>query len=193
MSNFKLDSNTLVLLKAQARLTDTFNHTIRGARGEKVRFTLSVEHTRVETQFVVKMGGEHHSLTLPNTSSIHLKLAAFIRDIATSLVTSAQHPKLSQPSDTGRYLADDNLSLKVLNLIRRGGAAHLYVGLQLPIHVAVHRNRTRNAVTTVMSIGVKRPRTKCFTVMGSDAEMHAQVVESINHLISVASPAAQAA
>jgi hypothetical protein len=44
-----------------------------------------------------------------------------------------------------------------------------------------------------MGIGVKSPRTKCFTVYGTDVELYGMVVESINHLAAAATPAAHAA
>jgi hypothetical protein len=67
------------------------------------------------------------------------------------------------------------------------------MGFELPLHVALHRTKTRSGVTTIMSIGKKRPRTKCFTVYGSDVEIYEKVSESINHLAAAATPAAHAA
>ncbi|WP_024694710.1 hypothetical protein [Pseudomonas syringae] len=195
MSKLKLDANTLALLKAQVRLTETFNHTIRSLRGDSHPFSLNVERTSGETRFVVAMGGQRDSLTLPNGKAMHLKLALFIEDIANGQVISSLQPisGASRRPDVALNNLDEQASQKIFNLMRRGGSLILDVGLELPIHVAMHRNRTRSAVTTVMSIGVKRPRTKCFTVAGTDAAIYEQVIESINHLISVASPAAQAA
>ncbi|CAM3113297.1 hypothetical protein BZK31_03280 [Pseudomonas floridensis] len=195
MSKLKLDANTLALLKAQVRLTETFNHTIRSLRGDSVPFRLNVERTSDETRFIVAMGGQRDSLTLPNTKAMHLKLAAFIEEIANGQAISNLQSSLEalRRPGTGPNNLDEQTSQKIFNLVRRGGSHILDVGLELPIHVAMHRNRTRSAVTTVMSIGVKRPRTKCFTVAGTDAEIYKQIIESINHLISVASPAAHAA
>lgn len=195
MSRLKLDANTLALLKAQVRLTETFNHTIRSLRGDSLPFCLNVERTTDQTRFIVAMGGQRDSLTLPNGKTMHLKLAAFIEEIANGQAISNLQSSLEawRRPGTGPNNLDEQTSQKVFNLVRRGGSLILDVGLELPIHVAMHRNRTRSAVTTVMTIGVKRPRTKCFTVTGTDAEMYGQIIESINHLISVASPAAHAA
>lgn len=195
MSRLKLDANTLALLKAQVRLTETFNHTIRSLRGDSLPFCLNVERTTDQTRFIVAMGGQRDSLTLPNGKTMHLKLAAFIEEIANGQAISNLQSSLEalRRPDTGPNNLDEQTSQKIFNLVRRGGSLILDVGLELPIHVAMHRNRTRSAVTTVMSIGVKRPRTKCFTVAGTDAEIYKQIIESINHLISVASPAAHAA
>lgn len=195
MSRLKLDANTLALLKAQVRLTETFNHTMRSLRGDSLPFCLNVERTTDQTRFIVAMGGHRDSLTLPNGKAMHLKLAAFIEEIANGQAISNLQSSLEalRWPDTGPNNLDEQTSQKIFNLVRRGGSLILDVGLELPIHVAMHRNRTRSAVTTVMSIGVKRPRTKCFTVAGTDAEIYKQIIESINHLISVASPAAHAA
>ncbi|MBA1231485.1 hypothetical protein G7013_17700 [Pseudomonas viridiflava] len=191
MSKYKLDANTLVLLKAQAKLTETFNHTICSPKSGALPFRLKVEHASAETQFRVEIGNQRHSLTLPNTTTMHLQLAAFIEEIANGpldLGTST-----AKRLD-GKYdVLDEQLSLQVFDLVRRGGVLSLDVGLGLPIHVSIHRNRTRTAATTLMTIGVRQPRTKCFTLSGTDVEIHEKVVESINHLASIATPAMQAA
>lgn len=194
MSNLKLDSNTLALLKAQVRLTETFKHSLRSAGGF-LRFRLNVEHTSDRTRFIVEMGDERHSLTLPNSRSMHLKLAGFIEDIARGQVALNLQQNLNAPlrAHAVANILGEQKSSEVFNLIRRGGGLNLDLGIGLPLHIAVHRNRTRPAVTTVMSIGVSPPRTKCFTVTGTDAEIYKQIVESIHHLVSVASPAARAA
>ncbi|EPM68800.1 hypothetical protein A584_16760 [Pseudomonas syringae pv. theae ICMP 3923] len=191
MSKYKLDAKTLTLLKAQAKLTETFNHTIRSAKSGALPFRLKVEHASMETQFRVEVGSQCHSLTLPNNPKMHLQLAAFIEEIANGpldLGTSA-----TKRSDGKYNVLDEQLSLQVFDLVRRGGMLSLDVGLEQPIHVSIHRNRTRTAATTLMTIGVRQPRTKCFTLSGPDAEIHEKVVESINHLASIATPAMQAA
>ncbi|WP_122433861.1 hypothetical protein [Pseudomonas viridiflava] len=195
MNKLQLDTKTLALLKAQVRLTGTFNHSLRSASSGSLPFRLNVEHTSDKTRFIVEMGGQRHSLTLPNSKSMHLKLAAFIEDIAKGQVASNLQENLNAPLRThaAANILDEHTSAQIFNLIRRGGGLNLDPGIGLPLHIAVHRNRTRPAVTTVMSIGVSPPRTKCFTVTGTDAEMFEQIVESIHHLVSVASPAARAA
>ncbi|WP_116828058.1 hypothetical protein [Pseudomonas syringae] len=191
MSKFKIDANTLTLLKAQAKLTETFNHTIRSAKSGALPFRLKVEHASAETQFRVEVGNQRHSLTLPNTPKMHIQLAAFIEEIANGpLDLGTSKAKRAD----GKYnVLDEQLSLQVFDLVRRGGMLSLEVGLEQPIHVSIHRNRTRTAATTLMTIGVRQPRTKCFTLSGPDAEIHEKVVESINHLASIATPAMQAA
>ncbi|MEE4804636.1 hypothetical protein V2K66_18705 [Pseudomonas alliivorans] len=195
MRKLKLDANTLALLRAQVRLTEIFNHSIRLTPGGSLPFRLNVEHASDRTRFIVEMGSERHSLTLPNSKSIHLKLAGFIEDIARDQFASSLQQNLNAPlrAHAAANILDEQTCSQVFNLIRRGGGLNLDSGIGLPLHIAIHRNRTRPAVTTVMSIGVSHPRTKCFTITGTDAEIHGQIIESINHLISVASPAAHAA
>ena len=136
--------------------------------------------------FIVELGEQRHSLTLRNRNTTHRKLVDFITEIANGHV----EPRRSEPNSTKLGVEARE---QVFDLIGRGGALALDVGLELPINLAVNRNRTRAAVTAIMSIDVKRLRTKCFTVCGSEAEMYEQVAESINHLITVATPATEAA
>ncbi|MFK7702896.1 hypothetical protein [Pseudomonas caspiana] len=196
MSRFKLTPNALTLLKAQVNLTEIFSHTI-GSRPQNgsIPFILKVDHAETETQFKVEMGSQRHSLTLSNTKTTHLKLAAFIEEIANGqpdqslqLVAPEQ-----RPSNGLQEVITQELSQQVFDLVKRGGTASLDVGLELPIHVAIHRNRARTAATTLLSIGNRQPRTKCFTLSGPDVEIHEKVVESINHLASIATPAMHAA
>jgi hypothetical protein len=56
----------------------------------------------------------------------------------------------------------------VFELVRTGVSISLDLGFNQPIYLAVHRNKTRSGITTIMGIGVKSPRTKCFTVYGTD-------------------------
>ncbi|SDA90064.1 hypothetical protein SAMN03159464_06250, partial [Pseudomonas sp. NFPP15] len=82
---------------------------------------------------------------------------------------------------------------QVFGVVCLGGFLDLDLGFELPIRLAVHRTRTRRGVTIILSIGVKSPRTKCFTVSGSDVQMYQDVCESILHLAALATPAAHAA
>ncbi|RZO08787.1 hypothetical protein EKG40_10920 [Pseudomonas moorei] len=196
MSKFKLDNRTLQLLNAQVNLTETFNHVLRSApQREALAFSLKVERGTAETLFVVELGSERHTLTLKNEKKMHLKLADFIEEIANgpwkpySTDDLVNVPHASR--EYGRFDVQDKQ--RVFELVRTGGVLSLDMGFVLPIHVAIHRTQTRPGVTTIMSIGVKSPRTKCFTVCGSDVEIYKQVAESINHLTAAATPAAHAA
>ena len=196
MSKFKLDNRTLQLLNAQVNLSDTFNHTLRSTPQRKVQsFRLQVERSKSDTLFTVVLGGERHTLTLQNGPKMHLKLADFIEEIANGPVDSSNTVELLPPPHASRRYAafDPEHKQQVFELVRTGGALSLDLGFELPIQIAIHRNQTRTGVTTIMSIGVKRPRTKCFTVCGTEVEMYEKVIESINHLAAVATPAAHAA
>ena len=196
MSKFKLDNRTLQLLNAQVNLSETFNHTLRSTpQREALTFRLKVERSTIDTLFTVELGSERHTLTLQNEKKMHLKLADFIEEIANGpLDPSNTADPLNVPHANRQYARFDvENRQKVFELVRTGGSLSLDMGFELPLHVAIHRTQTRPGITTIMSIGVKRPRTKCFTVCGTDVEIYEQVAESINHLAAVATPAAHAA
>jgi hypothetical protein len=196
MKKFKLDNRTLQLLNAQVNLSETFNHTLRSTpQREALSFRLKVERSTIDTLFTVELGSERHTLTLQNEKKMHLKLADFIEEIANGPIDpSNTADQVSLPHANRQYARFDvENRQRVFELVRTGGALILDMGFELPIHVAIHRTQTRPGITTIMSIGVKRPRTKCFTVCGTDAEIYEQVAESINHLAAVATPAAHAA
>lgn len=196
MSKFKLDNNSLALLKAQVNLTETFNHLLRTeSRRERLVVRLKVERSKADTHFTVELGTERHTLTLPNSKKMHLKLADFIEEIANGPTDPGLPPESSSlPHADRRYgVFEAEHKQQVFELIRTGGALSLDMGFELPINLAIHRNKTRSGITTIMSIGIKKPRTKCFTVCGSDVEIYSMVAESITHLATVATPAAHAA
>lgn len=196
MSKFKLDNRTLQLLNAQVNLSETFNHTLRSTpQREALAFRLKVERSTTDTLFTVELGSERHTLTLQNEKKMHLKLADFIEEIANGPIDASNTADLlSLPHASRQYARFDvEHRQQVFELVRTGGALSLDMGFELPIHIAIHRTQTRTGITTIMSIGVKRPRTKCFTACGTDAEIYKQVAESINHLAAVATPAAHAA
>ncbi|MGY2170577.1 hypothetical protein [Pseudomonas gingeri] len=193
MKKFKLDNRTLTLLQAQASLTETFTHTLRAApQRQVVSFRLAVEHNQADTTFGILLGSEHHTLTLPNSPKIHLKLADFIEEIVNGPIdpdTSSELPHAER--EYGTFEIEHKQ--QVFELVSRGGSASLDLGFELPINIAVHRNQTRTGITTIMSIGNSRPRTKCFTVCGTDVDMYKRVIQSLNHLAAAATPAAHAA
>lgn len=196
MSKFKLDNRALQLLNAQVNLSGTFNHVIRSApKRDALAFRLKVERNVSDALFVVELGSERHTLTLPNERKMHLKLADFIEEILHGPFDATNTTDLQNIPHASRQCARFDIEHKqqVFDLVRTGGVVSLDMGFELPIHVALHRTKTRSGVTTIMSIGEKRPRTKCFTVYGSDVEIYDKVAESINHLAAAATPAAHAA
>lgn len=196
MSKFKLDNRALQLLNAQVNLSGTFNHVLRSApKREAVSFRLKVERSASDTLFVIEPGNERHTLTLPNEKKMHLKLADFIEEIVNGPYDTGNTADPQSAPHANRQYARFDIEHKqqVFELVRTGGVMSLDMGFELPIHVALHRTKTRSGVTTIMSIGEKRPRTKCFTVYGTEVEIYEKVAESITHLAATATPAAHAA
>ena len=196
MSKFRIDNRTLTLLSAQVNLSETFNHVLRSTpQRQALALCLKVERSKTDTHFTVELDSERHTLTLANSKKMHLKLADFIEEIAngpTDQSNLAEPPSLLHAN---RHYGAFEIEHKqqVFDLVCTGGAISLNLGFELPIHLAIHRNKTRTGITTIMSIGVKKPRTKCFTAYGSDVEVYAMVAESITHLAAAATPAAHAA
>lgn len=193
MSKYKLDNRTLTLLKAQVNLTETFNHLLRAeTHRESLAFRLKVERRKADTHFTVELGSERHTLTLTNSKKMHLHLADFIEEIVNGPTTCTDQS--SMPHADRRYgVFESEHKQQVFDLVQTGGVISLDMGFEQPVNLAIHRNKTRSGITTILSIGVRKPRTKCFTVYGSDAEIYSMVAESITHLAAVATPAAHAA
>lgn len=83
MTHFKIDERTLQLLNVQAALSGTFHHAIdTPVTLRRMPFCFHVDRCVRETQFTVEMNSERHSLTLPTAENNHLRLAAFIEEIA---------------------------------------------------------------------------------------------------------------
>ena len=193
MSKYKLDNRTLTLLKAQVNLTETFNHLLRAeTKRESLTFRLKVERRKADTHFTVELGSERHTLTLTNSKKMHLRLADFIEEIVNGPTTSTDPASLPHP-DRRYGVFESEHKKQVFDLVQTGGVISIDMGFEQPINLAIHRNKTRSGITTILSIGVKKPRTKCFTVYGSDVEIYSMVAESITHLAAVATPAAHAA
>ncbi|MHA6139913.1 hypothetical protein ACX3YC_21180 [Pseudomonas mohnii] len=195
MIKYKIDNRTLQLLNAQVNLTETFNHVLRTApKRECLAFRLKAERGTVESTFVVELGSERHTLTLQNDKKMHLKLADFIEEIANGpLDPSNTSDVVYRPHADRQYVRFEvQAKQRVFELVHTGGVLSLDMGFDLPLHVALHRTQTRSGVTAILSIGKKSPHTRCFTVYGSNAEIYGKVTESINHLATVATPAAHA-
>lgn len=193
MSKYKLDNRTLALLKAQVSLTETFNHLLRAETPHQtLAFRLNVERRKTDTHFTVELGSERHTLTLPNNKKTHLKLADFIEEIVNG-PTNAVDPSYVPHAERRYGVFEPEHKQQVFDLVRTGGALRLDMGFELPINLAIHRNKTRAGITTIMSIGVSKPLSKCFTVCGSDLEIYSMIEESITHLAIAATPAAHAA
>lgn len=197
MNNFSLEDRTLQLLAAQANLNGTFNHTCLSAlTGHQLMFRFQVERNSATSTFTLELGGERHSITLPHDHSrIHLRLADFIEAVANGRVDTGEPavPRITPQPVEAEALLDTEQCQQLRDLLRKGGLLSLDLGFELPLHVAVHRTRSRLGITAILSIGVRRPRTSCFTFYGHDSQAMERLVESILHLAAVATPAMQAA
>jgi hypothetical protein len=196
MIKYKIDNRTLQLLNAQVNLTETFNHALRTApKRECLAFRLNTERGATQSTFVVELGSERHTLTLQNDNKMHLKLADFIEEIANGPLDPSNTSDLVHLPHAHRQYGHFDVQdrQRVFELVHTGGVLSLDMDFDLPLHVALHRTHTRPGVTAILSIGNKSPRTRCFTVYGSNAVIYGQVTESINHLAAAATPAAHAA
>ncbi|MGR4042793.1 hypothetical protein [Pseudomonas sp. 910_21] len=194
MSRFSVDNRTLQLLKAQVNLSETFNHTLRNSpKRTALRFRLNVDRGPAESSFVVELGNERHTLTLANDKKTHLKLADFIEDVANGTIdhTAQLQPLPHAEREYGKFSAEQRE--RVFGLVCLGGFLDLDLGFSLPIMAAIHRTRSRTGATIILSIGHRSPRTKCFTIYGTDIEIYKAACESITHLATLATPAAHAA
>ncbi|EJN18693.1 hypothetical protein [Pseudomonas sp. GM80] len=196
MIKYKIDNRTLQLLNAQVNLSETFNHVLRTApKRECLGFRLKVERGTAQSVFVVEMGSERHTLTLPNEKKMHLKLADFIEEIANGPLdprnTSDLQHRTHASREYGRFEVEDKQ--RVFELVRTGGMLNLDMGFDTPLQVALHRTQTRSGATVILSIGNKSPHTRCFTACGTDVEIYGQVTQSINHIAAAATPAAHSA
>lgn len=194
MNQFKIDNRTLRLLGAQVSLTETFAHVLRSTpQREQLPFRLQVDRSTTQTQFIVELGNERHSLVLQNEKKMHLKLADFIEEIANGQQV-ADHPAIRIPHASRQFGAfSQEQRQQVFELVCTGGTLKLDMGFDLPVDVCIHRNGLSSAITAIVSIGVKAPRTKCFTARGSAAELYEKVTESIRKIAIAATPAAHAA
>ncbi len=138
----------------------------------------------MESTFVVELGSERHTLTLPNDKKMHLKLADFIEEIANGPFDASNSSDLVHRAHAdrqyGRFEVQDKQ--RVFEMVHTGGVLSLDMGFELPLHVALHRTHSRPGVTAILSIGNKSPHTRCFTLYDSDAEIYAKVIESITSM-----------
>jgi hypothetical protein len=195
MSLFKIDNRTLRLLGAQVNLSETFNHVLRTtAQREVLPFRLQVDRAPATSTFTIEIGRERHSLVLQNDKKTHLKLADFIEEIANGSALMAAPLALGIPHASRQYgsFTTDQLQ-QVFELVCTGGTVTLEAGFDLPIHLAIHRNGLRSAFTVIVSIGVKQPRTQCFTARGSAVELYEKVANALLRIADAATPAAHAA
>ena len=197
MNRFSFTDKTLRLLAAQVNLNGTFNHLCSLKNTNlQLMFVLQVERSSTGTLFTVITGDEKHSLTVHNPDKdTHLVLADFIESIANGRMDTAEPatPRVSAESVDRSQLLDTNQQEQLNQLVRNGGSLLLDVGLDEAVSLAVHRTQSRKGITAILVAGDSCPRTQCFTAYGDDKHSFNRLLQSLNHLVASAAPAALAA
>ena len=197
MNRFSLADKTLRLLAAQVNLNGTFHHSCRfNNTNLPLIFVLQVERGSFGTLFTIVSGDEKHSLTVydPNKDT-HRVLADFIESIANGRMDTAEPatPRvLAESFDRGQLL-DTNQQEHLRQLVRNGGSLLLDVGLDEAVSLSVHRTQSRKGITAILVAGDSCPRTQCFTAYGHDQHSLSRLMQSLDHLVASAAPAALAA
>lgn len=192
-NHFTLSDNSLRMLAAQLELNGKFRHTCRSAYGQQqIELVMQVERDLVRTNVIITMGGEKHSISIVNGESHNDQLLAdFIDAIANGRVDSAEpaRPRVLLHVPERESLLDTEQQESIRGLVSRGGFLTIDVGLENPIQVAVHRTVNTSGITAILSVGIRKPRTRCWTIRReSDAYCARRLQESVEHLITIATP-----
>lgn len=197
MNLFSFADKTLRLLAAQVNLNGTFHHSCSSKNTNlPLIFVLKVERGSSCTLFTVVAGDEKHSLTVHNPDKdTHLVLADFIESIANGRMDTAEPatPREHAESVDRGQLLDANQQEQLHQLVRKGGSLLLDVGLDESVSLAVHPTHTSKGITAILVTGDSCPRTQCFTAYGDDQHSFNRLVQSLDHLVASATPAALAA
>ena len=197
MNRFALADKTLRLLAAQVNLNGTFNHscTLKNTNLPLI-FVLQVERSSTSTLCIIVTGDEKHSLTLNDADKDkHLVLADFIESIATGRMDTAEPatPRVHAESVERGQLLDTHQQEQLHHLVRQGGSLKLDIGLDEAVSLAVHRTQSRKGITAILVAGDSCPLTQCFTAYGDDQHSFNRLLQSLEHLVASAAPAALAA
>ena len=197
MNRFSLADKTLRLLAAQVNLNGTFHHTCSFKNTNlPLIFVLQVERGSSGTLFTIVSGDEKHSLTVYDPDKeTHLVLADFIESIANGRTDTAEPvtPRVRAESVDRGQLLDANQQEQLHQLVRKGGSLLLDVGLDEAVSLAVHRTQSRKGITAILVAGNSCARTQCFTAYGDDQHSFSRLLQSLDHLVASATPAALAA
>ena len=197
MKRFSLADKTLRLLAAQVNLNGTFHHSCSFKNTNlPLIFVLQVERSSTSTLFTIVTGDEKHSLTVNDADNDkHLVLADFIESIANGRMDTAEPatPRVRAESVDRGQLLDANQQEQLLQLVRNGGSLLLDAGLDEAVSLAVHRTQSRKGITAILVAGDSCPRTQCFTAYGHDQHSLSRLMQSLDHLVASAAPAALAA
>ena len=197
MNRFALAAKTLRLLAAQVNLNGTFHHSCSFKNANlPLILVLQVERGSSSTLFTVVAGDEKHSLTVHNPDKdTHLVLADFIESIVNGRMDTAEPatPRVRAESVDRGQLLDANQQEQLHQLVRKGGSLLLDVGLDEAVSLSVHRTQSRKGITAILVAGDSCPRTQCFTAYGDDQHSFNRLLQSLDHLVESAAPAALAA
>ena len=197
MNRFSLADKTLRLLAAQVNLNGTFHHSCSFKNTDlPLIFVLQVERGSSSTLFTIVSGDEKHSLTVCEPGKeTHLVLADFIESIANGRMDTAELaiPRVLAESFDHDQLLDTNQQEQLHQLVRNGGSLLLDVGLDEAVSLSVHRTQSRKGITAILVAGDSCPRTLCFTAYGDDQHSFNRLLQSLDHLVASAVPAALAA
>ena len=197
MNRFSLADKTLRLLAAQVNLNGTFHHSCSFKNTNlPLIFVLQVERGTSSTLFTIVSGDEKHSLTVCELGKeTHLVLADFIESIANGRMDTAEPatPRVCAESVDRGQLLDTNQQEQLHQLVRNGGSLLLDVGLDEAVSLAVHRTQSRKGITVILVAGDSCPLTKCFTAYGDEQHSFNRLLQSIDHMVASAAPAALAA
>ena len=197
MNRFSLADKTLRLLAAQVNLNGTFRHSCCFKNTNlPLIFVLQVERGSSGTLFTIVSGAEKHSLTVYDPDKdTHLVLADFIESMANGRMDTAEPatPRVRAESIERGQLLDTHQQEQLHQLVRNGGSLLLDVGLDEAVSLAVHRTQSRKGITAILVAGDSCPRTQCFTAYGDDQHSLNRLLQSLNHLVPSAAPAALAA
>ena len=197
MNRFTLADKTLRLLAAQVNLNGTFHHSCNFKNTNlPLIFVMQVERSSSGTLFTIDTADEKHSLAVYDPDKdTHLVLADFIESIANGRMDSAEPatPRVRAESIDRGQLLDTHQQEQLHQLVRTGGSLLLDVGLDEAVSLAVHRTQSRKGITAILVAGDSCPRTQCFTAYGDDQHSLNRLLQSLNHLVPSAAPAALAA
>ena len=197
MNQFSLADITLRLLAAQVNLNGTFHHSCSFKNTNlPLIFVLQVERGSTGTLFTIVSGDEKHSLKVYDPDKdTHLVLADFIESIANGRMDTAEPatPRVRAESIDRGQLLDTNQQESLNQLVRNGGSLLLDVCLGEPISLAVHCTQSRKGITAILVAGDSCPCTQCFTAYGDEQHSFNRLLQSLDHLVASAAPAALAA
>ncbi|MGJ5779765.1 hypothetical protein [Pseudomonas aeruginosa] len=92
MSGYRLRQQSFIRLQAQLNLTGKFHLTLEDTKTQAVVYgTITTERTDTSVRIDLRMGDQHHSLTLPSRSRNNATtVAQWLEGIANGLIETAE-------------------------------------------------------------------------------------------------------